>query len=129
MQRPLLRLTRTLHRQSDDDALNDDLNVFGALGHLFDIIRETNRAMDAEQFAPGDAKALLCWWERINTTLALDPDATPVPEHTQALVSRRKAAREAKDWKLSDSLRAEIELSGWIVKDTKEGQKLTPASA
>jgi len=33
--------------------LDDDLNISGALGVLFESIRETNRAMDANEFGPG----------------------------------------------------------------------------
>ena len=108
-----------------DEAMNDDLNVFGALGHLFDIIRDTNRAMDKGELSHADAKALMGWWERINSTLALEPDPEQVPEEVHALVNRRQVARDAKDWKLSDSLRVEIEKMGWAVKDAKETQKLT----
>ena len=35
------------------------------------------------------------------------------------------AARQAKDWALSDKLRDEIAAQGWLVKDSKEGQTCT----
>jgi cysteinyl-tRNA synthetase len=41
------------------------------------------------------------------------------------LLEERAAARAAKDWRLSDTLRDEIAELGWAVKDTKDGQKLT----
>ena len=40
------------------------------------------------------------------------------------LLQRRKEARESKDWDLSDNLRDELKEQGWIVEDTKYGQKL-----
>jgi len=43
-----------------------------------------------------------------------------------ALVDERQAARAAKNWAESDRLRDAIAAAGWIVKDTKEGPKLTP---
>ena len=43
----------------------------------------------------------------------------------RAVLEARAAARTAKDWARSDALRAEIDAAGWIVKDSKEGQKLT----
>ena len=46
----------------------------------------------------------------------------------RALVEERAAARAAKNWTESDRLRDAIAARGWIVKDTKEGARLTPAA-
>jgi len=108
-----------------EEALDDDLNISGALGHLFDVVRETNRAIDENTIKPDDALALLQWWNRINTVLALEPDAEVIPSEVQALLEERKRAREAKDFAKSDELRKLIDEKGWIVKDMKDGQKIT----
>jgi cysteinyl-tRNA synthetase len=107
------------------DALDDDLNISGALGHLFDAIRESNKLMDQGQFTPADARALLKWWSKINNLLAFDPDAAPIPTEIQALLDARAEARKNKDWPTSDKLRDDLAALGWDVKDTKEGQRLT----
>ena len=110
-----------------DQSLDQDLNISGALGHLFEVVRESNRALDHAALTPGQARALLDWWERINRTLALEPDAdaNAVPAEVQKLVNERAAARAEKNFKRSDELRDAIAAHGWTVKDTKEGQKLT----
>ena len=108
-----------------EEALDEDLNISGALGHLFDVIRESNRAIDENALTPADATALLQWWNRINTVLAFEQQADAIPAEIAALLEERKQAREAKDWKKSDELRAEIDAKGWIVKDMKDGQKVT----
>ena len=41
-----------------------------------------------------------------------------IPDSIQALVDARKAARSAKDWKQSDTLRDEIKSKGWQVEDS-----------
>jgi hypothetical protein len=41
----------------------------------------------------------------------------PAPPEIQALAERRAEARRARDWALADSLKAEIEASGWRVVD------------
>jgi len=41
------------------------------------------------------------------------------------LREKRAAARAAKDWSSIDAIRKQMEDLGWIVKDTKDGQKLT----
>jgi cysteinyl-tRNA synthetase len=77
---------------------------------------------------PGQAAALLIWWQRINHVLQLQEEAASTPENVFALLGKRAEARAAKNWSESDSLRAEIEALGWFVKDTKDGQKLTKKS-
>ena len=46
-----------------------------------------------------------------------------------ALVEERKTARTAKDWARSDTLREALLARGWVVKDTKDGTKLTRTGA
>jgi cysteinyl-tRNA synthetase len=107
-------------------ALDDDLNISGALGYVFESIRETNRAMDAAKFGAKDARAWLEWWKNVDQVLALD-EATPVtlPPEIAALAEQRAQARLAKDFQKSDELRDELSARGWEVRDTKDGQKIT----
>ena len=112
------------HRRFED-ALDDDLNISGALGQLFVVVRETNLLLDAGQLAPAHARRLLEWWARVNAVLALEPDAAAVPAEVVTLLGQRDAARAARDFAASDTLRAQIAALGWAVKDTKDGQKLT----
>ena len=110
-----------------EQRLDEDLNISGALGELFTIITESNTALDKNQLASAHARRLLEWWERINRTLAVEPDAdaNTVPPEVLSLVDERNRARTEKNFKRSDELRDEIAGLGWIVKDTKDGQKLT----
>lgn len=106
-------------------ALDDDLNISGALGVLFDLVRETNRALDKSELAPADARAILKAWEKINAVLQFQRDEEVVPQAVLDLLEARAAARAAKDWAASDAIRAQIDAAGWAVKDSKDGQKLT----
>ncbi|MGB8168900.1 MAG: cysteine--tRNA ligase [Chthoniobacteraceae bacterium] len=107
-------------------ALDDDLNISGAMGHLFDLLRSSNRQMDEGTLFGDQAARLLVDWNRINSVLALDRDAAIIPAEVVTLVEQRQAARAAKDWAGSDRMRDEIAALGWVVKDTKDGPKLTP---
>jgi cysteinyl-tRNA synthetase len=107
-------------------ALDDDLNISGALGHLFDLIRESNAAMDNRTLTIEAAAELLEGWRKMDSVLALEPDHKTIPDEVHTLVHEREAARRAKDWKQSDALRDQIATLGWIVKDTKDGPKLSP---
>ncbi|MDB6172465.1 MAG: cysS [Chthoniobacteraceae bacterium] len=108
------------------DTLDDDLNISGAMGHLFDLIRESNKALDEGRLSPGQAATLLASWERINAVLAFQRDTAAIPAEAVELLEKRQQARAARDWALSDQLRDQIAALGWIVKDTKEGPKLMP---
>ena len=117
--------TSAIPREGFFKALDDDLNISGALGHLFETIRETNRALDHNELAPADARSLLGWWNQVNAVLGFEAESVQTPEAVLALVKQRKEARAAKDWAGSDRIRDEIAALGWQVKDTKEGAKLT----
>ena len=107
-------------------ALDDDLNISGAMGQLFDLIRDSNRALDAGILDDDAAAALLAAWQRINAVLCFEADAVAIPAEVLALVEERKAVRAAKDFAASDRLRDAIAALGWVVKDSKDGQKLSP---
>jgi cysteinyl-tRNA synthetase len=113
--------------QQFEEALDDDLNISAALGFLFETIRETNRAMDRNELDAASAKAWLDWWTRINNVLDLETENEILPPAEVAQLAKdRENARRAKDWKKSDELRDRISTRGWEVRDTKDGQKLTP---
>ena len=113
--------------QQFEEALDDDLNISAALGFLFETIRETNRAMDRNELDAASAKAWLDWWKRINKVLDLETENEILPPaEVVQLAKDRENARRAKDWKKSDELRDRISARGWEVRDTKDGQKLTP---
>jgi cysteinyl-tRNA synthetase len=105
-------------------ALDDDLNISGALGHLFDWIRESNRAMDTGNVTPAQAARTLSDFHALNSILELAPEKASVPPDVLALVEQREAARAAKNWALSDEFRAAIAAKGWQLKDTKLGPQL-----
>jgi cysteinyl-tRNA synthetase len=97
------------------------------LAVIFDMIRTTNRKMDEGTLTTGEAMSLLKWLEGVNSVLGFEAAAEAISAAVGELLARRAEARTAKEWKLSDTLRDEILAAGWIVKDTKEGQKLIPA--
>lgn len=106
-------------------ALDEDLNISAALGALFDLIRDSNRLLDAGTFTPGQARTLLNWREKIESVLALSAEEEGIPAAVTALLERRAQARAEKNWALGDQLRDEMLALGWQVKDTKDGQKVT----
>ena len=107
-------------------ALDDDLNISSALAVLFETLRESNRRMDEGTLSPAQARGLLNWLVRVHGVLALEPEATQsIPPEVEELVAARAAARTSKEWKKSDEIRDQLAVLGWLVKDTKDGQKVT----
>jgi cysteinyl-tRNA synthetase len=107
------------------EAMQDDFNSAGALGHLFDLARAVNRALDeggGAEAAQG-AKAL----HRLGGILGLfwrAPGAEIWPAEVAALAERRASARKERNWKLSDELRDQLAALGVAVEDAQGGQKL-----
>jgi cysteinyl-tRNA synthetase len=107
-------------------ALDDDLNISSAFAVLFETLRESNRRMDEGTLTPAQARGLLNWLARVDSVLALEPEAmATIPPEVEELVTARAAARAAKEWNKSDEIRDQIASLGWLVKDTKDGQKIT----
>jgi cysteinyl-tRNA synthetase len=106
-------------------ALDDDLNISAALGALFELIRDSNRLIDLGSLNSAQARTLLNWRDRYEAVLALSSSEQIVPENVRDMLARRAQARARKEWALSDTLRDQLLATGWQVKDTKEGQKLS----
>jgi cysteinyl-tRNA synthetase len=106
------------------EALDDDLNISAALGHLFEQIRESNRELD-NGIDPARAVAWLEWWQRVNRVLALEAEQAKPPPEIERMAEERAHARLAKNWRQSDELRDELNARGWDVRDTKDGQLVT----
>src|SRR5205807_8549717 len=84
-----------------ENALDDDLNISGALGFLFETIRETNRAMDENKLDGKTAAGWLNWWNRVNPVLDFEAGDEELPEEVAKLAEARAQARLAKDFRKS----------------------------
>ncbi|MBI3539655.1 MAG: hypothetical protein HY076_05230 [Candidatus Eisenbacteria bacterium] len=107
------------------EAMDDDFNTARAIGHLFDLSREVNRAFDdgAEREARLGARALFELGQILGLFWKPPAGETWEPE-VVALVAAREQARKSKDWKQSDALRARLLERGVLVEDGPQGPKL-----
>jgi len=106
------------------EAMDEDLNTSGAAGVVHEFVREANRTLDAGKPVPGVRAAFEGFMSVFGIPLAAGSETPPA---VQSLAGAREDARKRKDWKESDRLRDEIQKLGWIVKDTKDGPKLSKA--
>src|SRR5436190_23805341 len=96
------RPTSNVHRRMEEasgfhDALDEDLNISGALGVLFETIRETNRRMDAGEMGAEEAKAWWEWWKGVDQVLQISGEEADLPAEITALAEARVQARLAKE--------------------------------
>ena len=107
-----------------DEAMDDDMNTADALGVIFELVRDAN--VTIQQGASREAaKAALKSLEAICDVLGLlSRKEDELPEEIAALVQERAEARKNKDWARSDELRNRIISAGYILEDTKQGQKV-----
>ena len=105
-------------------ALDQDLNVAGAWGIVFDWVRETNRKLAEGKMTPESAANALATWERVDTVLAVGAKAeVSVPAEIIALMEARQAARKNRDFKQADAIRDELKAKGWVIEDTPKGPR------
>ena len=110
--------------RSVENALDEDLNIAGAWGAVFDWVRETNRQLATGSVSPSQAAAALAAWERLDAIFGIEvPSETSIPPEILALMEARQAARNAKDFKRADAIRDEMKAKGWVIEDTPKGTR------
>ncbi len=115
-------------RESFRQHLLSDVNVPGALGVLFELVREANAAIDARRLGTAQAAATLQLFEeadRVLGVLALrrtEEDTPPLPvEEIEALIGARTEARRMRQFAEADRIRAELDARGILLEDSPSG--------
>jgi cysteinyl-tRNA synthetase len=110
-------------------AMDDDLNISGALGIVFDFIRDVNKAFDDGSESKAAGQQALALLDRLDAVTGLFAPATEAeaPAEIHELVLERQRARRAKDFRRSDEIRDELIAAGWVVEDTPDGPRLKKA--
>ena len=105
--------------------LDEDLNISGAWGAIFDWVRDTNRRLAENSMDSAAAASALATWNRVDSVLGVGaPVEVEVPAEINALLEARQAARKAKDFKRADAIRDELKSKGWVIEDTPKGARV-----
>jgi cysteinyl-tRNA synthetase len=100
------------------EALNDDLNTPSALKRLQQIVNELRKNPDNPK--------LISHFNNGLKILGLKPDFKEKElnldkEHIENMISRRKQAKEEKNFDLADKIRDELQKEGILLEDKKSG--------
>jgi cysteinyl-tRNA synthetase len=109
------------------EAMDDDLNTADAIGSLFSLVKYYNtRYIQSGIVAtkPEIRGAVKILQELSGVLGLLGKKTDDIPEEILVMADQRKRARDNRNWALSDKLRDGIKAKGYLVEDTKEGQKV-----
>ena len=106
-------------------AMDDDMNISGAMAAVFDMVHAGNKAMAQAPLGARQAVAVSNLWKDLDRVLGfLVPPKEEIDPEVGQLLEARAAARAEKNWGESDRIRDRLAELGWAVKDTPEGPKL-----
>ncbi|MEW5949584.1 MAG: cysteine--tRNA ligase [Thermodesulfobacteriota bacterium] len=103
-------------------AMDDDLNVAGALATLFNFIKKITPIMDARKLDRDQIAYTLAALKKLDAVLGvMDFKEEALAPEIAALIEKREEARERKDWALADQMREQLSAHGIMVIDTPRG--------
>ena len=107
-------------RRLFQEAMDDDFNSAKAIGHLFDLSREVNRALDEGSRESTAAARALLDLAGVLGLLWARPAGECWPPEVLALVEEREQARKERAWARADSLRQRIlDEFGVVIEDVR----------
>ena len=107
-----------------DDAMDDDLNTADALGAVFELVKDANVSISGKSSRRAAEEALKSLKALCSVLGFLTKEEDEIPAEISEMLKEREEARKNKDWKRSDELRDALKNAGYIVEDTKNGQKV-----
>lgn len=112
-------------QQGFGEAMDEDFNTAGALGHVFDLVRAINlaRSENATDKQLNLAQAVFNQLANVFGLELRDParKETSANAFIDLLVSLRQELRELKQYALADRLRSDLSSLGVIIEDTPQG--------
>jgi cysteinyl-tRNA synthetase len=117
-------LDRILEKTRADwqDAMDHDLNVPKALGKLFAFVRQVNRLLGSGEPDGDQVRQVLDFMRWVNDVLDVIDFQRETPDtQVASLMEARDKARQAKDYRAADALRAELQSMGIHLMDGTSG--------
>ncbi len=112
------------YREDFEKSMEDDINVSGALGALFEFIGDVNKLYPDSNIPEANMDEVLKFLEDLNTVFAVFDFSSEMPdEEIMKLIEERNEARKNKDFKRADEIRDLLKEKGIILEDTKDGTR------
>lgn len=108
-----------------NQAMDDDLSTPEALAVIYELLKNVNAALDADELTETQREDLRTFFHYAHRVLGVfELEERVIPDTVQQLVEQRENARKDKDFSAADRLRDELAALGWDVEDTAQGQRL-----
>ncbi|MBU4443947.1 cysteine--tRNA ligase [bacterium] len=105
-----------------ESALDDDLNISGALGAVFSLMHEINVFRQSAELYSEDARVILKTLEKIDSILnVLTEEKEKFSDEETQLIEARATARKERNWAEADRIRDQLLNLGIILEDTPHG--------
>jgi cysteinyl-tRNA synthetase len=105
-------------------ALDADLNTAGALGHLFELVREINASLDRGDASAADVRAAREVLSVFETIFGIRlGHRAPLDREIEELIRKRAEARTRRDFAEADRIRRELQARGVVLEDTAAGTR------
>jgi cysteinyl-tRNA synthetase len=109
-------------RHAYREALDDDLNLPQGMGHVFELLREANAALDSGEVGEAAARELLLLMADVDAHVDVaSAEDTALAGEVEQLIAQREAARKVRDFATSDRIRDQLRERGIALEDSKEG--------
>ncbi len=112
------------YKKSFEDSMEEDLNVSGAFGALFEFLGEVNKLYPDSNIPEANRDEVLDFLEKLNSVFAVFDFSSDLPdEEILKLIEERNEARKRRDFKRADEIRDMLKEKGIILEDTKDGTR------
>jgi len=116
--------------------MDDDLNMPQALAIVFEIIKETNKAIEEKHgdndkltsISTENLREVYKLMKEIDKVLGiLEEEEEEIPKEIIDLAEKRQEARKKKDFETADKIREQIKSKGYLIEDTSSGYRIRKA--
>jgi cysteinyl-tRNA synthetase len=112
-------------RSEFEEAMDDDINISGALAAVFNFVRDVNRH-GGEVSAQESAQVLALMNAFDDVLGVIREEKQALSEEFREKIAQRETARRARDFKTADAIRDWFAQRGLELEDTPQGTRLKP---
>jgi len=104
------------------DAMDDDLNISGALASLFAFVKKVSIPLSQAQLKERERDQILDMMKKIDNVLGvMHFEEEMITEEALGLIRQREALRRKGSWEASDEIRKKLLVMGIEISDTPDG--------